>query len=69
MSLPGITGEVKRSAMVKVEALNSDGKRITVEGEGLLAIALCHEIDHLNGILFKDKVIRFVNKEELTRKR
>lgn len=63
LSLPGITGEVKRPETVKVEALNSDGKRVTVEGKGLLAIALCHEIDHLNGILFKDKAIRFCNKE------
>lgn len=63
LSLPGITGEVKRPETVKVEALNSDGKRVTVEGKGLLAIALCHEIDHLNGILFKDKVIRLCNKE------
>lgn len=69
LSLPGITGEVKRPAKVKVEALNPYGELITVEGEGLLAVALCHEIDHLNGILFTDKVIRFVNKEELMRKR
>jgi peptide deformylase len=65
LSLPGIMGEVKRPEIVKVEALDPNGEKITVEGHGLLARALCHEIDHLNGILFKDKVIRFIDKEEL----
>jgi peptide deformylase len=50
---------------VLVEALNPDGEKITLEGEGLLAQALCHEIDHLDGILFKDKVVRFLDKEEI----
>lgn len=63
LSLPGIYGEVERPAKVAVEALNSNGEKIVVEGEGLLARALCHEIDHLDGILFKDKVIRFIENE------
>lgn len=57
LSIPEITGNVKRPKKVKVKALNKDGKSIIVEGENLLARALCHEIDHLNGILFTDKVI------------
>jgi len=65
LSMPGIYGEVKRPAKVKVEALNSKGEKISVEGTGLLAVALCHEIDHLDGILFKDKAIRFLDEEEL----
>ncbi|HHW47148.1 MAG TPA: peptide deformylase [Clostridiaceae bacterium] len=65
LSIPGIYGEVKRPARVKVEALNSKGEKIAVEGTGLLAVALCHEIDHLDGILFKDKAIRFLDEEEL----
>lgn len=65
LSVPGVTGEVKRPAVVKVEALNANGEKITIEGQGLLARALCHEIDHLNGILFKDKAIRFINEQEL----
>lgn len=68
LSIPGVFGEVKRPAVVVVEALNRKGEKVTIEGKELLARALCHEIDHLNGILFKDKVIRFVDKEELERK-
>ncbi|MGI6669123.1 MAG: peptide deformylase [Acetivibrionales bacterium] len=65
LSVPGIWGEVDRPEQVLVEALNPDGEKITLEGEGLLAQALCHEIDHLDGILFKDKVVRFLDKEEI----
>lgn len=54
LSLPGKAGDVIRPAHVKANALNLDGQHITVEGEGLLAVAICHEIDHLNGILFID---------------
>jgi peptide deformylase len=67
LSLPGIWGEVKRPSEVVVEALNAKGEKVTVEGKDLLAVALCHEIDHLDGVLFKDKVIRFVDREELER--
>jgi peptide deformylase len=64
LSIPGVWGEVNRPANVVVEALNEKGEKITINAEGLLAIALCHEIDHLDGILFKDKVIRFIEKDE-----
>lgn len=57
LSLPGKQGEVERPAMVKVKALNENGEEFIVEGEGLLARALCHEIDHLDGILFTDKLV------------
>lgn len=65
LSVPGVWGEVNRPTHVVVEALDQDGKKIVIEGEGLLAQALCHEIDHLNGILFKDKVVRFLDEDEL----
>lgn len=65
LSVPGIWGEVNRPTHVVVEALDPDGKKIVIEGEGLLAQALCHEIDHLEGILFKDKVVRFIDEDEL----
>lgn len=57
LSIPGEQGEVERPYKVKVKALNEKGEEIIVEGEELLARALCHEIDHLEGILFTDKVI------------
>jgi peptide deformylase len=65
LSIPGIWGEVIRPSHVVVEALDAKGNKFTIEGEGLLAVALCHEIDHLDGILFKDKAIRFIDPEEL----
>ena len=67
LSIPGVWGEVNRPEHVVVEALGPDGNKIVIEGEGLLAQALCHEIDHLDGILFKDKVVRFLDKDEIKR--
>lgn len=67
LSIPGILGEVKRADKVVVEALNPQGEKITVEGEGLLARALCHEIDHLNGVLFKDKATKLIDRSEFER--
>ncbi|AZV56251.1 peptide deformylase [Clostridium sp. AWRP] len=58
LSIPGSEGEVERPEKVKVKALNEKGEEIVIEGEDLLARALCHEIDHLNGILFIDKIIK-----------
>ncbi len=52
LSLPDLVGEVRRAEWVVVSGLNRRGRPITVEGEGLLARALQHEIDHLDGILF-----------------
>ena len=57
LSIPGVSGDVKRPEFVKVRGLNRLGKAIVIEGDDLLARALCHEIDHLDGILFTDKVI------------
>lgn len=54
LSIPGIYMNVTRPNRVEVTALDREMKEITVEGTGLLARALCHEIDHLNGILFRD---------------
>lgn len=60
LSVPNRTGKVLRPERVKVKYLDIDGKEKNIEGTGLLARALCHEIDHLNGILFIDKVIEEV---------
>lgn len=55
LSIPGVRGEVQRYTKVKVRALNREGSEVEYEGEGLLARAFQHEIDHLDGILFTDK--------------
>ena len=57
LSLPGLEGEVTRPERVVCKALDRNMDEITVEGEGLLARCICHELDHLDGILYKDKVI------------
>ncbi|WP_125153790.1 peptide deformylase [Clostridium rectalis] len=57
LSIPGEQGAVERPYKVKVKALNRKGEEVILEGEELLARAFCHEIDHLNGILFVDKII------------
>lgn len=56
LSLPGKVGQVTRPMRVVCKALDRDMNEITVTGEGLLARAICHETDHLDGILYKDKV-------------
>lgn len=56
LSLPGESGEVKRPEKVKVRGLNRKGIEIIYEADDLFARALCHEIDHLNGILFTDRI-------------
>ncbi|MHC1758936.1 MAG: peptide deformylase [Negativicutes bacterium] len=57
LSIPGIFGRVKRPEKVVVQAINEHGQRIEVTGAGLTARAFCHEIDHLEGILFIDKIV------------
>src|ERR1700686_1222875 len=52
LSLPGFRGSVLRPAYVTIRAQNVNGESYEMRGEGLLARAFCHEIDHLNGILF-----------------
>lgn len=56
LSVPGRYENVKRPMYVKVRAQNRHGENIVVEGEGLMARALCHEIDHLDGVVFIDKI-------------
>jgi len=50
-------GYVERPMRVRVSALDRNGKPITVNGEGFLAATICHEIDHLDGVLFADKIL------------
>ena len=57
LSVPGRSGTVSRPEKVHVKGLNRRGEEFTVEAEGFLATAFCHEIDHLNGTLYIDKMI------------
>ena len=61
LSVPNKAGKVERPERVKIKYLNEDGEEVILEGEGLLAKAICHEIDHLDGILYTDKVIEYVD--------
>jgi peptide deformylase len=56
LSFPEISADIERAGWVKVEAQTLDGERVEIEATGLLARALQHEIDHLNGILFIDRM-------------
>ena len=58
LSLPGEWGITRRPMYVTARALNREGKEIEIKASGLLAKAICHELDHLDGILYTDKVIR-----------
>ena len=57
LSIPNRSGTVKRPEKLKVKYLDEKGEEKILEGTGLLARVLCHEIDHLNGVLFIDKMI------------
>lgn len=60
LSIPGRWGKLIRPKKVKVKGLNEKGEECIITGEGDLAKCLCHEIDHLDGILFIDKVTEFI---------
>lgn len=60
LSFPGRFGKIIRPQKVTVKALNENGEEITIEGEGDMAKCFCHEIDHLDGIVFVDKVVEWL---------
>jgi peptide deformylase len=64
LSSPGQYGMVERPRYVKLEAQDRHGDLVVHEGEGLLARAMCHEYDHLNGVLFKDLATEMLDEEE-----
>lgn len=64
LSVPGVHGYVRRPQKVKVRAMDRYGKEHVHDGEGLLAQAFCHEVEHLNGELFLDKVETFVEDDQ-----
>ena len=65
LSCPGEFGIITRPAHVKARFQDRDGNFCELEGDELLAQAMCHEFDHLDGILFKSKVERMLTEEEL----
>lgn len=64
LSVPEVFGEVKRPVWVKVKTLDREGNEIVIQANDFFAQAICHEVDHLDGILFTDKVIRYLNEEQ-----
>lgn len=64
LSIPGRRATVQRPTRVVVRACNRKGQEFTVEGTGLLATCLCHEIDHLDGVLYIDKMIEDVTERQ-----
>jgi len=68
LSVVDFTAEVKRAAQVRVTAFDENEKEITIDAEGLLAVALQHEIDHLDGKLFIDRISR-LKRDLYTRRR
>lgn len=65
LSIPGEWGYTRRPAKVTVRALNRRGEEFTISGEDLAARAFCHEIDHLDGILYKDHAVHMLSAEEI----
>lgn len=65
LSCPGEWGITRRPDYVKVKAQDRNGKEFTVDGKELLAKAFCHEIDHLDGIIYKQKAIRMLTPQEI----
>lgn len=65
LSVPGKYGLVKRPNYAKVRAQDRDGSWFEVEGEELIARCFCHELDHLDGILYTEVMERFLTEEEL----
>lgn len=64
LSVPGRSGTVNRPEWVKIRYMDIEGEEKTLEGTGLMAKAICHEIDHLEGILYIDKMIEEIDLEE-----
>jgi peptide deformylase len=65
LSFPNLYGEVERPAYVKIQAQDRQGRTYILEAEDYLARAIQHEMDHLEGILFTSKVVRYISEEEL----
>ena len=71
LSVPGRCGDIDRPMKVTVKALNREGEEFTVTVDDFLASVFCHELDHLDGIIFLDKArnIQFLNQEQLEQRK
>ena len=67
LSVPGVNADVQRADYIRVEALDRDGVKVNIEANGLLSIAIQHEVDHLDGVLFIDRLSRL--KRELVKRK
>lgn len=65
LSIPGTSGEVVRPMNVKARYIDRNGETVIIEAEELFARAICHELDHLDGILYKDKAHKMYTPKEL----
>ena len=65
LSIPGEWGYTRRPEKVTVRAMNRKGETFTVTAEGMGARAFCHEIDHLDGVLYTDKAVHMLTEEEI----
>ena len=65
LSIPDVWGVTRRPQKVTVRAQNRRSEWYEISGEGLLARAFCHELDHLDGVLFTDNAIRMLSEDEL----
>lgn len=65
LSIPGRYGLVKRPMKVKIRAQDRNGEWYEAEGEGLIARAFCHEIEHLDGILYNKRAYKMLTQQEL----
>ena len=68
LSVPGRAGRVVRPEKVTVRAQDRNGEPFEITGEGMLAVCMCHELDHLDGILYVDKMIEDATEEMNRRK-
>ena len=67
LSIPGFTALVERPQKIKVQAEDPEGGRIELDAEGMLARVICHEVDHLDGILYLDH-LSFLRRDVIKRK-
>ncbi len=64
LSVPNLAGTVDRPTNVKAKYTDVDGEEVIIDAQGFLARAICHELDHLDGILYTDKVIEYLDLDD-----